>query len=917
MKKHKRLNRIISIAISLVFAVSMMGISTVSVSAAAKPTKLTLTTTSKIIDVNGTATVSVKSVKPAKASKKVTWKSSKKKVASVSKAGVVTGKKQGTAKITATSKANKKVKATIKITVKDLVPDGITLDQETATLYAGGEGITLLPTLSPENVFNKGVTFESSDPAVATVDEAGVVTPVKAGKATITATTVEAGLTATCEVAVLSEQPMAKDIYEMSKFVDAAEDYAFDVAYKLAYDDELGDDKTGFRTAGSDAEHAASKYLSKQFKEVGLSDVERVPVTVDKWQFNEAYLQLDYKLDGTDKRTRVNEMVSYASPGTVQLAGKYNWNNLEIVDAGMGFAEDYDALAKDGIDVTGKIVLVGVDQWNEVWIDGPYMQAYERGAAALITYQTGGYGLKNEDTMNIQDLCCEKLDLPTTSISPKNADRIKFAISSADNGTLKAKLYVDNEVGDENGVSYNVVGKIKGKNQLGQQIVIAGHYDKYFYGFQDDCIAVGLVLGIAKAMVDCGYEPENDIVFVAHAAEEWGEFGTSTDWAIGSWEMNTEAKADWQGRTLALLNYELPAIDNGKPQGIMRSTYEMGTLCQDFLDSGLMDVVDDFYPNGVRVVNDDEMTQTDVICYQFMGVPSVMPRQDDRTQWTQEHYHTQFDDVDTYSEGLLTYDLACYAALAMYIDQRPALELDFTQRCDELEEAVDENTANYASAEKIDAYKNALAALREASEEYLAKAKAINEKYEQAKAAGATEEALHEIYLEGAVLNDKTLKIFKYAQDQFIGLSDYSDTDIFHKGAQNNLEMIDDTIEALTDDEVTGEDVWIPSEMYGYYEYYAYIFDPAVCERSNKVLMNELMGDDDNWSVGKMSAALPSYPTAQELLRLQYEEETSDPADYAGVVNDYRNYRAILVNNLNRYMDQEIAGMQAMTLMMK
>lgn len=52
------------------------------------------------------------------ASKKVTWKSSKKKVATVSSKGVVTGKKKGTAKITATSKANKKKKCTIKVKVK-------------------------------------------------------------------------------------------------------------------------------------------------------------------------------------------------------------------------------------------------------------------------------------------------------------------------------------------------------------------------------------------------------------------------------------------------------------------------------------------------------------------------------------------------------------------------------------------------------------------------------------------------------------------------------------------------------------------------------------------------------------------------------------------------------------------------------
>jgi len=916
MRKHKKLNRTISILIALTFAITMIGITTVCVSAAAKPTKMTLKTTSKVVDVKGKVTVSVKTVKPTKASKKVTWKSSNKKIATVNAKGVVTGKKKGTVKIIATSKANKKVKASITIKVKDLKPTEFSLDQEALKFTVGDEPLALNVAVGPAFVFNQGVTFESSDPAVASVDAKGLVTPVKPGTAKITAE-VEGGLSAVCEVAVLADKPMANDVYEMSKFVDEAEDFGYDVAYTLAYDEELADDKTGFRTAGSDAEHAASKYLKKKFQEIGLTDVERVPVTVDKWQFNEAYLQLKYQQDGVKKNVRINEMVSYASPGTVQLGAIHNWNDMEIVDAGMGYAEDYDALLDDGIDVTGKLVLVGVDQWNEVWIDGPYSQAYERGAAGLITYQVGGYGQKNDDTMNIQDLCCEMLDLPTTSISPNNAAKIKAAMAAADAGTLSAKYFVDNEVGDENGTSYNVVGKIAGKNPNAQQIVIAGHYDKYFYGFQDDCIAVGLVVGIAKAMVDAGYQPENDIVFVAHAAEEWGEFGTSTDWAIGSWEMITEAKTDWQGRTLALLNYELPAIDHGATDGIMRSTYEMGTICQEFLDSGVMDVVEPFYPDGIKVVNDDEMTQTDVICYQFNGVPSVMPRQDDRTQWTQEHYHTQFDNVDTYSEGLLKYDLACYAALAMYIDQRPALELDFTQRCDEIDEAITESTSDYAPAAKIKDYQTAAADLRTASEGYLEKARAINAKYEAALQAGATEAELEAIRAEGTALNEQTLKIFRYAQDMLIGLNDYSDTDLFHMGSQINLEMLDAAIDALTDDEVTEDDIWIPSEMYGYMEYYAYIFDDAVCNRSVDVINNVLMGDDDNWGSGKMSRMLATYPLTKELNDLFYDQGKTDPVDYEMVVDLYKLEKAKLVDDLNKYMDQEIEGMKTLALMMK
>ena len=129
--------------------------------------------------------------------------------------------------------------------------------------------------------------------------------------------------------------------------------------------------------------------------------------------------------------------------------------------------------------------------------------------------------------------------------------------------------------------------------------------------------------------------------------------------------------------------------------------------------------------------------------------------------------------------------------------------------------------------------------------------------------------------------------------------------------------MLDAAIEALSDDEVTEDDIWIPSEMYGYMEYYAYIFDDAVCDRSVDVINNVLMGDDDNWGSGKMSEMLATYPLTKELNNLFYDEGKTDPADYEMVVDLYKLERAKLVDDLNKYMEQEIEGMKTLALMMK
>ena len=81
-------------------------------------------------------------------------------------------------------------------------PVGVTsimLDQTNLILQLGS-GVTLVATLSPENAVDKTVTWESSNPAVATVDENGRVTTVGIGEAVITAKAGEKS--ATCKVTV-------------------------------------------------------------------------------------------------------------------------------------------------------------------------------------------------------------------------------------------------------------------------------------------------------------------------------------------------------------------------------------------------------------------------------------------------------------------------------------------------------------------------------------------------------------------------------------------------------------------------------------------------------------------------------------------------------------------------------------------
>lgn len=200
----KRSKKMFTVMLALCVALSMAMASVTANAATKKPKKIYLKATSTTVDVKGKVKVSVYKVKPSKASKSVKWKSSNKKVATVSKSGYVTGKKKGTVKITATSKKNKKAKKTIKITVKDLKAKSVTMSKKSANMYPGQKSALKATVKGQTGFYNQGVSWKSSNTKVATVDSKGNVVAKSAGSATITATEKGGSKKATCAVKVVN-----------------------------------------------------------------------------------------------------------------------------------------------------------------------------------------------------------------------------------------------------------------------------------------------------------------------------------------------------------------------------------------------------------------------------------------------------------------------------------------------------------------------------------------------------------------------------------------------------------------------------------------------------------------------------------------------------------------------------------------
>lgn len=126
----------------------------------------------------------------------VTWKTSSSAVATVDNNGNVTAVSFGTATITATAGG---MTATCTVNVKPIEVSGVTLSESTLNILIGSKA-TLTATVTPGDATDGSITWSSSAPAVATVDNSGNVTAVSLGTAVITAKAGE--MTATCTVTV-------------------------------------------------------------------------------------------------------------------------------------------------------------------------------------------------------------------------------------------------------------------------------------------------------------------------------------------------------------------------------------------------------------------------------------------------------------------------------------------------------------------------------------------------------------------------------------------------------------------------------------------------------------------------------------------------------------------------------------------
>lgn len=652
-------------------------------------------------------------------------------------------------------------------------------------------------------------------------------------------------------------------------------DYSYDLALRM--EDIRSNEILGYRTAGSEAELATGDMLKAEMERIGLQNVTKDAFTLDTWTFEKAELTFT---DSTGAEY-IAQLGGYQTDFVTDGAEAFT-----VIDGGQGTEADLD-----GLDVTDKLVLIDINQRENWWINYPAYEAHLRGAAAVIAVQDGGYAEISDDALNAQDIC-GPADAPAFSMSRTDAQVLREVMG--DDGEAAVTLDAVSRVGMD-GTSYNIVGMIPGRDTE-SMVLMSAHYDSYFAGFQDDNAAIALMFGIAKGIIDSGYQPEKTLVFCAMAAEEWGVSDTRYDWSTGAYNQIFRVHPEWVGKVIADINFELPAMNEGDTDQI-RISYELKTFVEDF--KGGVPQVEGVFPGGIETIVPTQ-TWSDDFSLSIAGVPSSVTAL--RGGFAQTHYHSQFDNRDTYSPEAFLFHHNMYGMLMLAYDRCAVSPLDFSTRLEALRETLDDTVL---TGEQLSELNSALDEAEAAASNAWNKVSEIIDGYREALDNGDTA-AADALLQESWEVNAAVLSAFRYAEDAFVRLT-WEDVSIFpHEHSQNNLLALRGAMEALeAGDSATAVDEFLYAVDNNWYVYdwsretFNYFTNYVLCQSADRLM----------WGTGRVQGHEDLFDVIRSLLD-QYGDTSADyTAELARLEEAVTNQTSMLAQQVTH----EVQSLQELT----
>ena len=275
--------------------------------------------------------------------------------------------------------------------------------------------------------------------------------------------------------------------------------------------------QVGARPGGSEAEKRARDWAVKQFKKLGLRNIQIEPFPVHHWK-------------------RISESAEITRPfpqklEITALGGSISTPKEGIEGEVIRF-ESLDELIESPIkDLSGKIVFV--DEWMTRTQDGSgygvavrkrggaAREAGKRNALAALIRSVGTHHHRFPHT-GIMGYHDKFKKVPTAALSAPDADQLTRALSYGKT-VVRLNLQIENHGENESG---NVIAEVPGKKK-DEVILLGAHLDSWDLGTGavDDGAGVGIVMAAANLIKKLGKKPKRTIRVILFGSEEVGLIG--------------------------------------------------------------------------------------------------------------------------------------------------------------------------------------------------------------------------------------------------------------------------------------------------------------------------------------------------------------------------------------------------------
>ncbi len=354
------------------------------------------------------------------------------------------------------------------------------------------------------------------------------------------------------------------------KFTDFSKDISADSIYSTIEKLSAKDDA---RITGFDGEKDAASYISKEFKDMGLSvDEQEFPVTAFKCN------NAEIKINSPESKIVGSKALTFSKETPKDGLSS------EVVNGYMGTQTDLEkAKVKD------KLVIIqrGGDTFKN---------KTERAAAM------GAVGVMFFDPNSEEPISAtlvEPTKIPAVSISKADAEYISSTIITSEKG-LKATIKVDSQCIDSK--SKNIIATLKSKKKDAKTLIVGAHYDGVDTpAANDNASGISTIMESARILskknLDC------NIKFIAFGAEEIGLEGSN--YYVQS--LNSD---DLQN-TIAMINADMVGI------GDNLCVYTMDSSKDSLTADLAVSCMNNFQYDNRR----DESNRSDHVAFEAAGIP--------------------------------------------------------------------------------------------------------------------------------------------------------------------------------------------------------------------------------------------------------------------------------------------------------